>query len=153
MSKDIRWCKCGQPWVPAAGLYGTTEETRCQACGLRDQVERLRVQLAGCSVAACGGTSEPQVVKEGQYGWSKPYQEVLELHQSHDRFKEAAVRLWQLLDDIDSLDDGCRGNDPAFRELVREKIQKRYQFAEADGYAIIWKSDFALEQEGGEQDG
>lgn len=31
----IRWCACGQPWLPAVGLYGTTEETECPACILR----------------------------------------------------------------------------------------------------------------------
>lgn len=31
----IRWCHCGQPWIPAYGLYGTTEETECAACVLR----------------------------------------------------------------------------------------------------------------------
>jgi len=33
--RRIRWCQCGQPWIPAAGLYGTTEETGCAACILR----------------------------------------------------------------------------------------------------------------------
>jgi len=37
---------------------------------------------------------------------------------------EIATRLWQLLDDIDTLDDSCRDNDALFRERVRE-IQKR----------------------------
>jgi hypothetical protein len=37
----VRWCECGQPWKPAAGLFGTTEETRCPACVLKDMVAEL----------------------------------------------------------------------------------------------------------------
>jgi DNA polymerase III epsilon subunit-like protein len=35
-------CKCGQAWLPAAGLFGTTEETTCPACRLRKMNEELR---------------------------------------------------------------------------------------------------------------
>lgn len=41
----VRWCACGRPWVPAIGLYGTTEQTRCSACVLQDTVEQLRERL------------------------------------------------------------------------------------------------------------
>jgi hypothetical protein len=43
---DVRWCKCNQPWLPAVGLYGTTEETRCQACVLREMLADLRATVA-----------------------------------------------------------------------------------------------------------
>jgi len=43
---SIRWCECSQPWIPAAGLYGTTEETRCQACVLREMLHRDRDKVA-----------------------------------------------------------------------------------------------------------
>lgn len=46
--------------------------------------EQLRVQLAGCLVAAEGGTSPAQVAKEGDYGWSASYQAVLDLRQKYD---------------------------------------------------------------------
>jgi hypothetical protein len=44
MTCTIRECECGQPWRPAAGLYGTTEETRCQACVLREMLQRERAE-------------------------------------------------------------------------------------------------------------
>ncbi len=47
ISARLHWCECGQPWIPAAGLYGTTEETRCCACVLRDMVAALRVERDG----------------------------------------------------------------------------------------------------------
>ena len=43
----VRWCSCGQPWKPAAGLFGTTEETRCHACVLRDRHKREGDGLGG----------------------------------------------------------------------------------------------------------
>lgn len=36
-----RECSCGDMWRPAAGLYGTTEETQCRACVLLATIERL----------------------------------------------------------------------------------------------------------------
>ena len=44
----VRWCSCGRPWIPAAGLYGTTEQTECSACVLQrslKQAERERDAL------------------------------------------------------------------------------------------------------------
>jgi hypothetical protein len=56
----VRWCDCGQPWIPATGLYGTTEETECPGCVLRrshtvqvdsdEQVSQLVTELAEAEV-------------------------------------------------------------------------------------------------------
>ena len=50
-----------------------------------EEIEQLRVQLAGCSVAALGGTNKEHIAKEGDYGWSVAYQDVLNLRIEHDR--------------------------------------------------------------------
>jgi hypothetical protein len=42
----------------------------------------LRVQLAGCGVAACGGIKNPAI--QGDYGWSQSYQSTLELRQQYE---------------------------------------------------------------------
>lgn len=52
---------------------------------------------------------------------------------------EAAEKLWQLLDDIDTLDDSCRDGDAAFRRAVRAVQQKRHELAESDGYRLYWR--------------
>ena len=82
----------------------------CQDCGIQDnysenkpvntdveKVEQLMVQLAGCSVAAIGWIKDP--AKEGDYGWSVPYQDVLQLRRKYDELttllnteRENAVR-------------------------------------------------------------
>lgn len=50
----------------------------------RNRAERAEVQLAGCSTAAMGATRDDQIAKPGNYGWSMPYQEVLDLRKKYD---------------------------------------------------------------------
>jgi hypothetical protein len=61
-------------------------ETRLSSSN--DEVEQLRVQLAGCTVAALGGTGEAVVAKQGQWGWSPSYQDVLNLRIKYEQLLE-----------------------------------------------------------------
>jgi len=77
-------------------VFETTQLTHAQAH--RDQArviseehEQQQVQLAGCSVAAFGGTKDP--AKQGDYGWSGAYQDVLDLRLKCDRYKAALERI------------------------------------------------------------
>lgn len=65
---------------------------------LEDQLEQMRVQMAGISVVASGCTSGPNLAKEGDYGWSIPYQDVLKLRQKYDDIEGE-------FDDSDSYDE------------------------------------------------
>ena len=48
------------------------------------------------------------------------------------------IDLWQLLDDIDTLDDACRANNEAFRRLTRDCQQKRHKILTSDGYNLYF---------------
>ena len=65
---------------------------------ITDEVDQLRVQLAGVSVAALGGTSEPVIAKEGDYGWSVAYQDTLDLRRKFDQAREALERIESICD-------------------------------------------------------
>ena len=54
-------------------------------------------------------------------------------------FKNAAAALWDLLDDIDTLDDSCRDDDAAFRARVRVIQEKREAWAVSpDAQHLVW---------------
>lgn len=54
-----------------------------------------------------------------------------------ERHREA---LWQLLDDIDTLYDACKGDEHSFYEHVKRIHPKRFQHAKSDGYTLFWES-------------
>ena len=51
---------------------------------LKDEIEQLRVQLAGCGVAAMGATAKNVRAVQGTYGWSPAYEAVLKLRNKYE---------------------------------------------------------------------
>ena len=51
-----------------------------------EEVERMRVQLAGCSVAALSG-DKSQEAEPYSYGWSPAYADVLKLRREYERLR------------------------------------------------------------------
>jgi hypothetical protein len=84
---DIPPCPC-QPVVHegteayALSMTANWRESERQCGILRAKNEQLTVQLAGCSVAAEGGTKDPATRE--QWGWSPAYQEVMDLRIKYD---------------------------------------------------------------------
>ena len=54
---------------------------------------------------------------------------------------EAAEELWQLLDNIDTLDDAARSDDAFFRRACRKHLKARFKILSSDGYKLYWEDD------------
>lgn len=79
----------------------------------QDEVEQLRVQLAGCGVAALGHTSDP--ANPGDYGWSPSYEDTLKLRLRFDALYEALSEAA----DKESLPANVRDTFQAVRKNMR----------------------------------
>ena len=54
----------------------------------------------------------------------------------------AAEPLWQLLDDIDTLDDICKSDDAWFRRAAMDLCVRRHAYAQSpDGQTLTWSTD------------
>ncbi len=84
-----------------------------RAADAEREVEQMQVQMAGISVAAFGGTKEP--AKQGDYGWSVPYQDVLDLRIRFDTLETDLRQAVEALRKAWASEYGWK--------LYREKIQ------------------------------
>lgn len=57
-----------------------------------------------------------------------------------EQWKAVAEGLWQILDDINTLDDWAKNNDRAFRTRAVHYSEKRHRYATSDGYDLTdWR--------------
>ena len=77
----------------------------------------------------------PVEVPEKRYG--RPLWQV----ENPVTLREMVSGLWQLLDDIDTLDDAARDNDRGFRDLCRRVQRRRHQILTSDGYGLFLPED------------
>ena len=56
-------------------------------------------------------------------------------------YEKAARFLFDRLDDIDTLDDACKGDDHAFREQVRRVQRRRFEVASTDGFSVTFRQE------------
>ena len=52
-------------------------------------------------------------------------------------YKKAAIELWNILDNIDTLSDACRGNSEQYANLVNKHVRKRHNIMGTDGYSLF----------------
>ena len=73
----------------------TVKVTQDQLDHLSGEAEQLRVQLAGCGVAANGGPcgGNEVVASRGDYGWTPAYQAVLDLRQKYEDLERMVRKL------------------------------------------------------------
>ena len=57
----------------------------------------------------------------------------------YDEWREVALYLFYLLDDIDTASDIAKGNDKLYREYVDSLCRKRFEVADTDGYSVSFK--------------
>jgi uncharacterized protein YneR len=93
------------------------------------EVAQLRVQLAGCSVAATGFAIGDNDAEPHSYGWSASYQDVKDLRHNYEVARADNDRLRALLArgaDLMPLDDTVTMTSRAdWREKVREELVRR----------------------------
>ena len=55
---------------------------------LKEEIDRLRVQLAGCGVAALGYATGKNTIEKGSYGYSASFQDVVDLQDKYQKLRE-----------------------------------------------------------------
>lgn len=91
--------------------------------GALDVAEQLRVQLAGCMVAAYDGR-DVVAAKQGDYGWSPAYADVLRLRRECDELRAALAPFMR------------RWNDNENSDTYLYTAVNHYE------YALTWKEAF-----------
>jgi hypothetical protein len=86
---------------------------------LKNRVDQLEVQLAGCGVAALDG-SKKQEVTEGMYGWSPAYADVLKLRREVEDQCRLIVRYAELESDAKEI---LAGGADAATLAIQTRIQ------------------------------
>ncbi|MFA6270761.1 MAG: hypothetical protein WC657_06175 [Candidatus Paceibacterota bacterium] len=117
------------------------------------ELEQLRVQLAGCGAAALGATKDP--AKQGDYGWSAAYQDVLNLRLELERVTGELATAMRIGDAMAKT--LCRAGIElaASQQQLKEEAADRLRLALAldDSQQRIRGLEYALENVRAEADG
>ena len=54
---------------------------------------------------------------------------------------DAATELFNILDDIEAIDDVCMEDDQLFRIMVMHKIEQRFKYFNTDGVKLYSRGD------------
>lgn len=132
----FRRCTCGQAWRPAAGLYGTTEETECPACILRklyagSERERNKVRLEVSRLGDEYDELDRRRVRETEKLAHEHAQAVAELN-------EARAQVEFIMKDIDVLERRlCEATGSADTKAALATIASAARVVEAANHAYL----------------
>ena len=54
-----------------------------------------------------------------------------------EEYKEIAIALWSIINDIDTYSDMAKGDDKLYRSLVEKKQKERFKYLWSDGYDLF----------------
>lgn len=61
-------------------------------------------------------------------------------HATYDmRVVDCAIRLWEILDDIDTAMDAWKVRDDKFTRWLTAKLKQRFECATSDGFDLVWQ--------------
>jgi chromosome segregation ATPase len=109
------------------------ERLRAQLQAKEDglNVRDRRIEAQAAEIAQYHADLLGYITKEKQF-----VTENIKLRAEIARLRDQAIKLWALLDGIDTLDDACRNNHEQFRHLTREAQQKRHIILSGDEWDI-----------------
>jgi|APFre7841882654_1041346.scaffolds.fasta_scaffold180068_1 hypothetical protein len=105
---------------------------------LNNEIEQLRVQLAGCGVAAMCNTHESvkkQSIPEGSYGWSASYGDVIEAVKREIVLREELEKLKSGENVIDNFTSWLEIIENAIK--LDDKAPNDFEIRFADGNQIL----------------
>lgn len=83
-SKCTKWGCCGLLEKEFEEALDEAKSKQEEVIAEKDkEIEQLRVQLAGCGVAALGYAKDKNDCKKGDYGWSQSFQDVKDLYKKY----------------------------------------------------------------------
>jgi hypothetical protein len=101
----IRWCSCGQPWIPASG-FGVPEESQCPACVLRSKLSGCEDERERLTDECRRGRATVERLTAERDSYRKIFEEVELAHQAEldlnvEHEQVVAVEVGSALQDLD----------------------------------------------------
>lgn len=108
----------------AKGL--TADDGGTPYCAMQKEVEQLRVQLAGCGVAALQNTesSKEQRAKRGDYGYSESYADVCRAVDREIELRTQNAKLRDALEKLARLGNGDQYGNSVGNEIARQALKE-----------------------------
>lgn len=123
-----------ESWAFAMDFLGDPEASEVEAYVAKVEADaRFLAAWLQWFLDNCHGTHLPLSMPRGGSGAFMSVVDALKEAQDEiELLRRKAVALWDLLDDIDTLDDACRQDDHSFREATRTTQRRRFEIFSLD---------------------